>query len=96
MVTKPTPLLKWYLLKGLVVTRIYQVVEYSPATCFQKFGEAVSDAHRAGDADPHTKIICNKTPTFGAWRTGRQNSQSAWVNLKLLSSYSFRLQMYLR
>jgi hypothetical protein len=24
-----TPLLKWYLLKGLVVTRIYQVVEYS-------------------------------------------------------------------
>jgi hypothetical protein len=47
-----TPLLKWYLLKGLVVTRIYQVVEYSPATCFQKFGEAVSDARRAGDADP--------------------------------------------
>ena len=39
-----TPLLKWYLIKGLVVTRIYQVVEYSPAKCFQTFGEAVSDA----------------------------------------------------
>ena len=41
-----TPLLKWYLIKGLVVTRIYQVVEYSPAKCFQTFGEAVSDARR--------------------------------------------------
>jgi hypothetical protein len=39
-----TPLLKWYLIKGLVVTRIYQVVKYSPAKCFQIFGEAVSDA----------------------------------------------------
>lgn len=39
-----TPLLKWYLAKGLVVTRMYQFVEYSPAKCFQTFGEAVSDA----------------------------------------------------
>ena len=30
-----TPLLKWYLIKGLVVTRIYQVVEYSPAKFFK-------------------------------------------------------------
>ena len=29
--------------EGLVVTRIYQVVEYSPAKCFQTLGEAVSD-----------------------------------------------------
>ena len=60
-----TPLLKWYLLKGLVVTRIYQVVEYSPATCFQKFGEAVSDARRAGDADPHKKIIAETNKLDG-------------------------------
>jgi hypothetical protein len=46
-----TLLLKWYLTNGLVVTRIYQVVEYSPAKCFQTFGEAVSDARRAGDPD---------------------------------------------
>ena len=51
-----TPLLKWYLIKELVVTRIYQVVEYSPAKCFQTFGEAVSDARRAGDADPNKKL----------------------------------------
>jgi hypothetical protein len=27
---------------GLKVTQIHQVVEYTPATCFQKFGEQVS------------------------------------------------------
>jgi hypothetical protein len=47
-------------------------------------------------AGPTTVWSHSKTPTSGAWRTGRQNSQFAWVNLKLLSSYSFRLQMYLR
>ena len=39
-----TPLLKWYLLHGLKVTRIYQVIEYTPVPCFKRFGDAVSDA----------------------------------------------------
>jgi hypothetical protein len=37
-----SPLLKWYVEHGLKVTQIHQVVEYTPATCFQKFGEKVS------------------------------------------------------
>jgi hypothetical protein len=44
-----SPLLKWYVEHGLKVTQIHQVVEYTPATCFQKFGEQVSEARRAGD-----------------------------------------------
>ena len=60
-----TPLLKWYLTKGLVVTRIYQVVEYSPAKCFQTFAKAVSDARRAGDADPNNKIIAETNKLDG-------------------------------
>ena len=44
-----TPLLKWYLNHGLVVTKIYQVVEYNPVTCFKTFGDTVSDARRKGD-----------------------------------------------
>ena len=52
-----TPLLKWYLEQGLEVSRIYQVVEYTPRSCFKSFGEAVSDARRAGDADSSKKII---------------------------------------
>ena len=47
-----SPLLKWYMEHDLKVTQIHQVVEYTPATCFQKFGEQVSEARRAGDVDP--------------------------------------------
>jgi len=54
-----TPLLKWYLEHGLVVTKIYQVVEYTPETCFESFGEAVSSARRAGDVDPSKAIIAD-------------------------------------
>ena len=50
-------LLKWYVQHGLKVTKIHQVVEYTPAICFQKFGEQVSDARRAGDVDPSKKIV---------------------------------------
>ena len=51
-----SPMLKWYVEHGLKVTQIHQVVEYTPATCFQKFGEQVSEARRARDADPNKKL----------------------------------------
>ena len=54
-----TPLIKWYLAHGLEVTHIYQVVEYTPVPCFKPFGEAVSDARRAGDVDPNKAIIAD-------------------------------------
>ena len=54
-----TPLIKWYLAHGLEVTHIYQVVEYTPVPCFKPFGEAVSDARRAGDMDPNKGIIAD-------------------------------------
>ena len=44
-----TLLLKWYLVQGLEVTRIYTVFEYISSQCFKQFGDAVSDAGRAGD-----------------------------------------------
>jgi hypothetical protein len=50
-------LLKWYVQHGLNVTKKHQVVEYTPATCFQKFGENISDARRAGDIDHKKKIV---------------------------------------
>ena len=43
------PLLKWYLEYGLKVTKVYQVIEFSPKPCLKPFGDAVSDARRAGD-----------------------------------------------
>ena len=54
-----TPLLRWYLAHGLVVDRVYQIVEYEPKPCFQNFGDSVSAARRAGDADPDKSIIAD-------------------------------------
>jgi hypothetical protein len=51
-----TPLLNWYLEKGLKVTRVYQVLQYTPVACFRDFGEEVTTARRLGDqgSDPVT------------------------------------------
>ena len=31
-----TPLLKWYLEHGLVVTKVYQVIQFKPIRCFKE------------------------------------------------------------
>ena len=60
-----TPLLRWYLAHGLIVDRVYQVVEYEPNPCFQRFGESVSAARRAGDADTDRAIIGDTMKLLG-------------------------------
>ena len=60
-----TPLLRWYLAHGLVVDRVYQIVEYSPKPCFQHFGESVSTARRDGDVDPDKSIIADTMKLLG-------------------------------
>ena len=54
-----TLLLKWHLERGLEVTEVHQVVEFTSEPCFKPFGDAVSDARRAGDADPRRAIIAD-------------------------------------
>ena len=60
-----TPLLKWYLEHGLIVTHVYQVIEYTPEACFQQFGNKVSQARRNGDADPDQAIIADTMKLLG-------------------------------
>ena len=60
-----TPLLRWYLAHGLVVDRVYQIIEYEPKPCFQNFGDSVSAARRAGDADPDKSIIADTMKLLG-------------------------------
>ena len=60
-----TPLLRWYLTHGLVVDHVYQVIEYEANPCFQRFGESVSTARRAGDADPDKAIIADTMKLLG-------------------------------
>ena len=59
------PLLRWYLAHGLVVDRVYQIVEYSSKPCFQHFGESVSTARRNGDVDPDKSIIADTMKLLG-------------------------------
>ena len=60
-----TPLLRWYLEHGLEVTRVYQVVEYTPNPCFRRFGDAVSTARREGDVHPHKAIVTDTMKLLG-------------------------------
>ena len=54
-----TPLLKWYLDKGLKITRVYECIEYLPVRCFRSFVQKVCDATRLGDTDPDKSIIAD-------------------------------------
>ena len=60
-----TPLLQWYLEHGLVVTKIYQLVEFQQQRCFRNFVQEVSDARRQGDIDPDTAIIADTNKVIG-------------------------------
>ena len=60
-----TPLLRRYLAHGLVVDRVYQIIEYEPNPCFRRFGESVSTARRAGDEDPDKAIIADTMKLLG-------------------------------
>ena len=50
---------------GLVVDRVYQIIEYEPNPCFRRFGESVSTARRAGDEDPDKAIIADTMKLLG-------------------------------
>ena len=66
-----TPLLKWYLEHGLEVTCFYQVIEYAPKPCFKPFGDAVSNARRAEDADPSKATIADTMKLVGNSSNGK-------------------------
>ena len=60
-----TPLLQWYLAHGLQVTKIYQVIEFTPVACFAKFEKEVTEARRQGDEDLSKSIIADTMKLIG-------------------------------
>ena len=60
-----TPLAKWYLDHGLVITKIYEFVEYNPEKPFEKFGLDVSNGRRGGDADSSRKMLADTWKLIG-------------------------------
>ena len=60
-----TPLLQWYMSHGILVTNVYQIIEFSPKKCFVKFSDQVSNDRRAGDRDPNLKVIGETSKLLG-------------------------------
>ena len=54
-----SPLFRWYILHGLVVTKIYRVIELVPNACFRNLTDRVSQARRDGDTDANLAIIAD-------------------------------------
>ena len=60
-----TPLLKWYLNHGMLVTKIYQVIEYTPSCCFTEFTKTVTDARRKGDLKLESNLLSDSYKLLG-------------------------------
>ena len=60
-----TPLLRWYLQQGIVVTKIHQVVECQQKRCFKGLARDVTAVRRAGDTNPDLKIMAETKKTQG-------------------------------
>ena len=58
-------LLKWYLEQGLVVSRIYRLVEFERAPILKPFGESVAEARCTGDSDPAKQLLGSTTKLVG-------------------------------
>ena len=60
-----TPLFKWYLNHGLVITQIYTVVEYIPNAAFNSFMTQVTQARLDGDRDKDKALIAETMKLIG-------------------------------
>ena len=52
-----TPLFLFYLQQGLVCTKIYRFVEYTPLSCFNSFVQSAVSARREGDKNPNSTVF---------------------------------------
>jgi len=76
-----TPLLKWYIQKGLKITKFYNAIKYKPSKSFQLFADEVSDARRAGDVDKNYDLIAETMKLFGNSAYGKTiTNKEGFVN----------------
>jgi len=60
-----TLLVQWYMKHGLVITKVYEFIEFSPEKCFEVFGDKVSAAKREGDLDLDKAVLANLMKLIG-------------------------------
>ena len=85
-----SPYLKWLLQKRLIVTKLHQVIEYTPQCCFRKFMQEVSDTCCAGDIDNAQKIITDTMKPIG--NSGHGSPIMDKRNIKTLCTWKGREQ----
>ena len=80
------PLFKWHLEHGLVITRIYTVVDYVPNTAFKRFAKKVAQARLDGDRDKDKALIAEMiklidNSSYGRMITNKEKHHDiAYVN----------------
>ena len=67
-----TPLLLFYLEKGLVLTDVFWFLQYTPRKCFQSFVQNVVDARREGDRNKESTVVAETTKLIGNSSYGYQ------------------------
>ena len=60
-----TDLLRWYIQNGLVVSKVYEVVEYKFAACFSNFRDKICARRREGDTDPSKSVLSETAKVLG-------------------------------
>jgi hypothetical protein len=60
-----TPLLKWYIAHGMVVTKVHSFVKCHASCPFHNYTEIVSNARRAGDKDKSKEVVGNSMKLIG-------------------------------
>ena len=55
--TIKTPLLLFYLNRGLVCKKIHRFVQYTPRICSVNFVQSAVDARRQGDKNPNSSVV---------------------------------------
>ena len=58
-------LLKWYIDHGMKVTDVFEVIEFIPLKCFEKFADTVVEARRAASIDPTKSVIAQTWKSLG-------------------------------
>ena len=66
-----TPLLKFYLDQGLVVSRVHRAIQWRSHPWLEPFADFVSTSRRAADADPNQKILGETAKLVGNAGFGR-------------------------
>jgi len=66
-----TPLLKFYLRQGLIITKIYQIFKTGCDTPFKNYVQEICNARREGDKDKNKAIIAETMKLLGNSSFGR-------------------------